>query len=358
MMGLAGAMAGRGHKVYFFASEELSKERRNQGWKVTEFSGVEWKLVNTEAHARELLCSLPSTAIHITQGIRGNGLIKEFQKQIIKSGQRHWIVMETVEDAGWRGLIKRIFYRVLLRASRKNIEGILAIGDKTADWIAARGYPATRTFPFAYFIDPPKVPIGCNFQLPDRPFTFIFVGNLEPWKSPWLALNAFLRARGKSRRLVFVGDGSLRKSLESACEELPTDVDVSFSGRLPMQDVPASIAEADCLLLTSDTDGWGVVASEAMLLGTPVIASDACGVSGAVRSAPGSAVFRAGDLNGLIAAIEVLQSRRSTPDQRGVLEKWARPLSADFGAGYLESILEGVPPTNLPYWLLIGANKP
>lgn len=46
----------------------------------------------------------------------------------------------------------------------------------------------------------------------------------------------------------------------------------------------ACMARADVLVLPSWHDGWGAVVSEALMAGTPAIASDACGSAGVVRA--------------------------------------------------------------------------
>ncbi len=58
-----------------------------------------------------------------------------------------------------------------------------------------------------------------------------------------------------------------------------------FLGILPDQDMPAFLAASDCLLVPSlnSTESFGMIQAEAMLCGTPVIASDIPGVRQPVR---------------------------------------------------------------------------
>ena len=73
-----------------------------------------------------------------------------------------------------------------------------------------------------------------------------------------------------------------------------------FFGILPMSKIPKIIRKTDCLVLSSRHDGWGAVASEALLEGTPVICSNACGSSVAVKASKVGGIFVSEDLKSLI----------------------------------------------------------
>jgi glycosyltransferase involved in cell wall biosynthesis len=350
MMGLAEAMAARGHEVHFMALEELSDERRRQGWHQRAAPGVNQQLIHTREQARTFIEGLPVETVHLTQGLRGNGKIGAFQKLIAESNQRHWVIMETVNDSGWRGRLKRLVYNIISRLYRERISGILAIGKGTSDWLVERGFFSPKVFPFAYFI---PVPVLTPMQYrPEDEFIFGYIGNLEPWKNPALALRSFLRLDDSGSQFIVVGDGSERLALENLVRLMETKVKVEFYGRVPMPDVPNILSKLDCLILPSNEDGWGVVASEAMLLGIPVICSDRCGVRGAVAASPFGMVFPAGDEYALAECM--LKARRAYLDQSDIrlkLAAWAYPLRIEYGARYLESILNEEMIDDLPTWL-------
>ena len=110
---LAAALAERGFKVNYVANENLSKERIQTGWQMPELGNVKLLLApNKDAIIRYAL-NAPKNSIHLCQGLRGNGLVSYAQRVIRKRGLRHWAMMETIDDSGWNGLIKKIFYRIL-----------------------------------------------------------------------------------------------------------------------------------------------------------------------------------------------------------------------------------------------------
>lgn len=351
MMGLAESLAARGNEVVFVATEHLSEKRLAQGWQVPAKGKVERRIVNSSAEAQSFLAGLHPSTIHITQGLRGNAEIGDFQDLILASQQRLWVIMETVDLNGWRGRLKTALYTWEIYRRQKGIEGILAIGAGTAEWLVARGFPRKKVFPFAYFISLDKSQTPVRRTLPGGPFTFAYVGNFESWKNPMLALEAFIGLQSGTRKFIFVGDGSLYSKLKSRAQDAPQEAHIEFVGRLPMTEVPELMARIDCLVLPSDVDGWGVVASEAMLIGTPVVVSDACGVRAAVEAAPQGSVFPSGDLAKLQAAMINAQSEKHSIEQREVLRDWAAPLGSNFGGKYLEGILSGSIRKPVPDWL-------
>ena len=62
------------------------------------------------------------------------------QKILKQRKLRHWAMLEKINDNGFKGKIRRILYRILFFLYwRKHLEGILAIGHGTKEWIVERG---------------------------------------------------------------------------------------------------------------------------------------------------------------------------------------------------------------------------
>ena len=83
-----------------------------------------------------------------------------------------------------------------------------------------------------------------------------------------------------------------------------------------MNDIPHLMSSADCLILPSRHDGWGAVVSEALMVGTPVICSDACGSAGVVHASGVGGVFRSGDHCALTAELAVASAGYLQPEAR------------------------------------------
>jgi glycosyltransferase involved in cell wall biosynthesis len=116
-----------------------------------------------------------------------------------------------------------------------------------------------------------------------------YVGRLVPIKRVDLVLRAMADARqsGAQVRLVVVGDGQCRTSLELLADELGIDDAVCFLGYLP--DTRTVAAAADIAILSSDNEGTPVWLIEASAAGRPAVATSVGGVPDVVL--PGSGVL-------------------------------------------------------------------
>lgn len=338
MAGLASALAGRGLEVTYVAERPMSADRAAQGWGAPDLGGARLVYARDAAAASRLARSAPADSLHICQGLRGNGVVATAQAVLAKRGLTQWVVMETVENTGWRGLVRRLEYRRLIASRRKAVTGYLATGHETPGWLMARGAPVERVFPFAYFLSDD---IG-RTPPPPRPvsgFRILFVGQFIERKRLDLLIQAVAALGRDDVELQVIGSGPQ----EEALRRLATDAlgsRLRWTGRVPSVDVPSHMAQADLLVLPSRHDGWGAVVSEAIMVGTPAVCSDRCGSAGVVRASGRGGVFAANDLDALTALLRRLMDQGSpSPDQRAALAAWGRRLGAGAGADYLQAIL-------------------
>jgi len=339
MADLAVALARRGCKVTYVAQREMSEDRARQGWVAPSLPDVKLLLADSDEAVRRLVQSAPANSIHVCQGVRANGLIGLAQDALTLRCLRQWVVMETVNDSGWRGVLKRAEYSRIFRASGKSLQGVLAFGYRTADSIVARGMPGNRVYPFAYFLPNDKAPVAQSQRDPG-PFRFVFAGQLIPRKRVDWLINALAGLTDQSFELWIVGTGPEESVLRTLATS-KLDNRVRWLGQLSLPDVPAVMAQADCLVLPSVHDGWGAVASEALMVGTPVICSDACGVAGVVRASGTGGVFPVVDRSAFIQLLAAQLAHGPVSDRkRRHLSSWATCLGANAGAAYLQEILE------------------
>jgi glycosyltransferase involved in cell wall biosynthesis len=106
------------------------------------------------------------------------------------------------------------------------------------------------------------------------------VGRLAEVKQPLEALAVFrmLAERYPRLQLVFVGDGSLRGTLERAIGALPQPLRARAHLLGAREDMPAVLAALDAVLLSSRTEGMPVALIEAAAAGLPVVARAVGGV--------------------------------------------------------------------------------
>lgn len=359
MGGLASALALRGIPVSFVVETGTAADRASLGWRDPEMEGVNVVFVSSVADLKAQIASAPPNSIHICQGLRANGLVGRAQAMLADRALEQWVVMESVDDSGWKGAIRRPLYRSIIGRRRDQVAGILATGAGTARWLVARGAPAEKVYPFTYFL--PQTPPNDSEALVDRSdFRFIFVGQFIRRKRLDLLLEALANLGRTDVSLTVVGGGALEEALRSQSFNL-LGSKVQWLGVRPQSEIPKIIAACDCLVLPSRFDGWGAVASEALMCGTPVICSDRCGCSEVVRLSAGGEVFRANDAADLAACLSrVIDAGHATVSKRRSLADWAACVAASTGAEYLEAILSRAhsSPKPTPPWLAAANNTP
>lgn len=104
----------------------------------------------------------------------------------------------------------------------------------------------------------------------------LFVGRLAPEKELASLVQGFARvaAERPNARLVLVGDGPCRVSLEDLARQLGVDSRVMFSGQKDPTTVCGFLQCADVFTLVSSLEGFPVSLVEAMATALPVVVSD------------------------------------------------------------------------------------
>jgi glycosyltransferase involved in cell wall biosynthesis len=111
--------------------------------------------------------------------------------------------------------------------------------------------------------------------------TLVFAGRLVPQKSIDVALEAV--RRNPDVRLLLAGEGPYHERLVRQARELGVDGRAEFLGPQPRRTVFELLRAADAALLSSSWENFPHMALEALALGTPVIATDAGGVTEILR---------------------------------------------------------------------------
>ena len=141
--------------------------------------------------------------------------------------------------------------------------------------------------------------------LPQMTPVLLCVARLAAEKGVEVFLNAcaMLRTEGVSPHILFVGEGTLRKKLQSLTQELGLSECVQWLG---YQSAPGVwMRAADLLVLPSAEEPFGLVLLEAMSRGVPVIAAAAGGPLEIVDATCGL-LFKPGDGRDLAAKIHQL----------------------------------------------------
>lgn len=117
-----------------------------------------------------------------------------------------------------------------------------------------------------------------------QPLNFIFAGGLRYLKSIDIILSVFrrLHSEGILYQLSFVG-GAAEHGWVDAIRKTPN---ATYHGGVAQTELFQKLAQADCLLLPSRFDSFGMVVAEAMACGTPAIVSMQTGAKAMIEQFP------------------------------------------------------------------------
>jgi len=129
--------------------------------------------------------------------------------------------------------------------------------------------------------------------------------------------------------LVLLGDGPLRRTLETQIASLNLRSHVHLPGFKQYAELPAYYARANAFIHPSTTEPWGLVVNEAMASGLPMLVSERCGCCSELMS-PGKNGFTfdpldVGQMAGLmqkIAAVDAETRRQMGLESQRLVAAW------------------------------------
>jgi glycogen synthase len=155
-----------------------------------------------------------------------------------------------------------------------------------------------------------------------------FVGRLVYEKGVHDLLRAVprLRRRHPGIRLVVAGSGPHEEALRAQARRMRLGRSVRFTGFLADDELTALAAAADCVVVPSIYEPFGLVALEAAAAGTPLVAADVGGLRELIQHGVTGMRFAPGDVGALAEAVSTLLSdqvlaRRMARAARAVVER-------------------------------------
>lgn len=245
-------------------------------------------------------------------------------------------VVVTLHNAAPASRLTRTVYAALERVVAWRAALVLGV---SADLVTRmRELGAARTEPAVVAAPPPPAiartaaQVRTELGVPTGTHLVVSVGRLAVQKNLGLLLEAVTRLRDLAVLVAVAGDGPERTSLEEqiAADGLP----VRLLGR--RSDVPDLLAAADVVVSSADWEGQPVWLQEALLVGAPLVVTDAGGTAATIHDA--GIVVPVGDAAALAAGIRtVLVDPREGERLRGLSRAAAAtlPTEADVVAAAL-----------------------
>jgi glycosyltransferase involved in cell wall biosynthesis len=244
-----------------------------------------------------------------------------------------WVESTARDERSGNPLLERLKRRAVAAAA-----GFLVPGRAAKEYVESLGVPSDRIV-----IAPNAVDLSIFSVAPDRrereSCTFLYVGRFSHEKGADVLVRAFRNVPG---RLLLAGSGPAEDQIRALSDDR-----VELLGHVPREQLPALYAGADCLVLPSRSEAWGMVLNEAAAAGLPLVATEAAG-GGYDLIEPGVNGYRV-PVEDEGALAEALRKVAADPDWRIRAGERSRELTAGYtGEVWAERVLELVRKHALP----------
>jgi glycosyltransferase involved in cell wall biosynthesis len=208
---------------------------------------------------------------------------------------------------GHRQWKKRPYYALLERSHLEAASAIHVTSDAEANDVARLGYgDRARVIPLGVDVDDSLWMRRPRTVAVERPLQLLFLSRLHPKKNVPMLLRA-MSALANSPRVVELtiagdGDATYRAELTTLVAELNLTNRVRFVGHVDGAEKRRVLAEADCFILPSSNENFGLAVAEALAAGLPAILTPGVALAPNVLSAGAGLVSDATD-DALAAAI-------------------------------------------------------
>ena len=315
-------------EVILGVERDLPFDRIAQGWRTPEFHRVRLVDISDPVNHAALARHGSPESLHVFTGFFSHPLVwSGFHK--LKSSQARLAIYSEAPEQPWHtGWLKRLRGRWLAARYAKRFAFVLAVGGVGGEFFETIGFPKKKIIPFGYFLPAPSETADTSITPADG-LRFVYCGQLIHRKGIDILADALGGLPAVGWRLDAFGAGPLREILEQP----------SLRGRVFVHDVVSNdqieekLIGADWTVLPSRFDGWGMLVSESLRAGVPVICSDACGAAAMLGDSPAAKFFRSGrsaDLALLLRA--AIESGKTSADVRESARSVARRFGADNAA--------------------------
>jgi len=172
--------------------------------------------------------------------------------------------------------VKFIFKIILFKLA----DGFFSFGLKSNTYLFQHFVGKNKIFTFLNTFDKKKFKSN-NIVEKSNEYYLLFIGRLSKEKNLITLVELFKNIKKKIpyHKLLIIGSGPEKQNLQLFINENKLDKDIVLLGSIMWNDLVNYYKNANCLLLPSLYEPWGMVANEALELNTPVIATSNCGCS-------------------------------------------------------------------------------
>lgn len=137
---------------------------------------------------------------------------------------------------------------------------------------------------------------------------FIYCGKLIDIKKVKVFLKAIEKLDQSKVKGKIIGTGKLKKSLQNYVKK--HKLNIEFLGFVNQKELPTHYAQADCLVLCSRSETWGLVVNESFACGTPAIVSQTCGCTpDLIEEGKTGYSYPTGEIDELVSKMKLIMER-------------------------------------------------
>ena len=213
-----------------------------------------------------------------------------------------------------RKIVSKVIKKMVLPRFFAQCDAFITIGERNEEYYRYYGvgddklYKAACPVDMSRFRIEPEARESFNdevrkqYGIHSDHLVIIFSGKLQDYKRPGDLVRAMKQIARKDVHVLYIGDGPLRSALVSEASALGVSDQIHFSGFINQADMPKYMAVGDILALTSEKEPFGLVVTESLPFGMPIIVSDrvgCVGLSSAARPNVNALVYPVGDISKL-----------------------------------------------------------
>lgn len=172
---------------------------------------------------------------------------------------------------------------------------------------------------------------------------FIYVGEMIERKYPAQILDALNKVYPQGDfHINYVGNGQQIDVIKQKTKNYNINGSVSILGRIPRDEIKTKYDEAQCMIMISEAEAYGLVYLEAMARGCITIASRNEGFDGVIKDGENGFLCNAGDYKELAAILQRI-NELTTEERKAISENAIRTAKwlTDYNAAkmYIEDIV-------------------
>ncbi len=299
---------------------------RAQGWdvQVAELPG-RFPLADEVARvaAARAIDTAPRDAIIVIDGLAlpafDRSLVRAAARQPVLGFIHHPLSLESGLKAGLAARLGSIETALWSR-----LDGLICASATTARAVRSAGISPARIAVAEPGVDLPAEPGLPRTDRQDAPLRLLCVATVTPRKNHRMLVEALARVRSRAWRLDCIGslerDASTVALLRASIAAHGLGKHITLHGERSDEVLEQAWREADLFVLASDHEGYGMVLTEALAHGVPVVATRA-GAIPETLPASASRLVSPGDVAALARVLDRLIDHR---DEREALAEGAR----------------------------------